>query len=319
MVRTAALESWLSSLPGAVEIGGVPAQPTADDWARRNSHGLIEHFPLQLRPATVLVLASALASSVTWHTPYELAPATELGRHSPWARRLTQVLRAPKHGEVGQYIAATDRAGDVAVHTASAPGGLRVTSVIAAPDVAPHDVLAAAHQLAVGAVGAAVTGPAPSRRSLFDLPLGDGPAWRITAAESPSVRSPELFTAVLPAWSADSSHPLLAERRLGFAAAGGGLSSLLPPGSYDLDARQSAVARYDRAGFEAAAVSSIAVRFSAPPPGPVRTATLRFAHPYAVVAVAVDENSAPGSSPARSPWHGLPVFSAWITDPGDAR
>ncbi|CAO5252911.1 hypothetical protein FAGKG844_50104 [Frankia sp. AgKG'84/4] len=39
-------------------IAGVPTQPTADDWARRNSHGLIERFPLQLRPATVLVLGT---------------------------------------------------------------------------------------------------------------------------------------------------------------------------------------------------------------------------------------------------------------------
>jgi hypothetical protein len=49
-------------------------------------------------------------------------------------------------------------------------------------------------------------------------------------------------------------------------------------------------------------------------PGLVRTAELRFGHPYAVVAVTVD-------SPGRGdpgPWHGLPVFSAWVADPEDA-
>jgi hypothetical protein len=40
-----------------------------------------------------------------------------------------------------------------------------------------------------------------------------------------------------------------------------------------------------------------------------RTAELRFGHPYAVVATA----NQPGS-----PWHRVPVFSAWITDPDDA-
>jgi hypothetical protein len=85
-----------------------------------------------------------------------------------------------------------------------------------------------------------------------------------------------------------------------------------------------------------------------------RVADLRFAHPYAVVAVTVDGN---GPAPAtevrgsevrgsavrrgavrggavrggavrggavhrgevrRSEWHGLPVFSAWVAEPDDA-
>jgi hypothetical protein len=41
-----------------------------------------------------------------------------------------------------------------------------------------------------------------------------------------------------------------------------------------------------------------------------RVAELRFAHPYAVVAASATEPS--------SPWHGLPLFSAWITEPRDA-
>jgi hypothetical protein len=43
----------------------------------------------------------------------------------------------------------------------------------------------------------------------------------------------------------------------------------------------------------------------------VRTAELRFGHPYAVVAVATDWGT-------RGPWHGLPVFSAWVAQPQDA-
>ena len=39
--------------------------------------------------------------------------------------------------------------------------------------------------------------------------------------------------------------------------------------------------------------------------GLLRTAMLRFGHPYAVVAVAQ----------GGGPWDGVPVFSAWITDP----
>jgi hypothetical protein len=47
-------------------------------------------------------------------------------------------------------------------------------------------------------------------------------------------------------------------------------------------------------------------------PGTYREAELRFGHPYAVVALTT------AGSEAASPWHGLPVFSAWISEPDDA-
>jgi hypothetical protein len=153
------------------------------------------------------------------------------------------------------------------------------------------------------AVGRAVT-----RRSLFDLPLGEGPLWSITERTAP-VRSPggreERCTAVLPAWSARSEHDLSAPD-LGFAAA----AQALAPGD-PWQARQAAMARYTRTGFEAAAVTGVAVAMAMrPPPGPglIRTAELRFGHPYAVVAVTAGDG----------PWHGLPVFSAWVAQPEDA-
>jgi hypothetical protein len=131
-IVTDALTRWLGALPDSVDSGDIPSQPAADSWARERSLGLIDRFPLVLTPEVVVVLASALATRVSWHPPYALAPAADLGGRSAWAGKLTRVLRAPEHGHAGQYIAMTDRAGDVAVHTARARGGLSVTSVIAA-------------------------------------------------------------------------------------------------------------------------------------------------------------------------------------------
>jgi len=77
-------------------------------------------------------------------------------------------------------------------------------------------------------------------------------------------------------------------------------------------AKQAAVAKYTRVGFEAAAVTAMMMMAAGVPmlrEGRRRTAELRFGHPYAVVATA----NQPGS-----PWHRVPVFSAWITDPDDA-
>ena len=118
---------------------------------------------------------------------------------------------------------------------------------------------------------------------------------------------------LLPAWHADSSHDLLAVPGLAFGAAGAALQQAANVGGF-IEAVQAAVARYSRRGFEAAAVTVLGVTLSGrmpPPPGPYRTATVRFAHPYAVVATAL------GRAP-EDPWHGLPVFTAWVTRPDDA-
>ena len=92
----------------------------------------------------------------------------------------------------------------------------------------------------------------------------------------------------------------------GFDAAGHAIG-----GGDRWDARQAVTANYSRTGFEAAAVTAIAARMAMRPRQlTARVAELRFAHPYAVVAASATKPS--------SPWNGLPLFSAWITEPRDA-
>ncbi len=114
-------------------------------------------------------------------------------------------------------------------------------------------------------------------------------------------------TAVLPAWSATSRHDLTAPG-LGFAAARNALVRNDDP----WQAGQAAMARYSRTGFEAAAVTRVAVTAAARLPARHREVVLRFGHPYAVVAVTTDTSGRSG------PWHGMPVFSAWVSEPDDA-
>ena len=299
-VETDALRGWLAGLPDAVERGDVPTQAVADAWARSRTNGLIEAFPVEITPLVVLVLASALATKVSWQRPFEVVPAASLGP-SDWATALQRVLRSPESGH-DCYIAQTERAGRVAVHTARAEAGLAVTSVIADPGVATADVLAAAHEAAARTA---------TRTSLFDLPLGDSPLWSIAEAASHRGGRQEDCVAVLPAWSARSDHELAGVAGLGFDDAAGALIALMPKGDYEYEARQSAYARYSREGFEAAAVTAVGIRLAAAfgGEGVRRTATLRFGHPYAVVATVESDDS---------PWDGLPVFSAWVAEPEDA-
>jgi hypothetical protein len=317
----ARIASWQAGLPPKVDTGRVPAQADLDAWARRHTAGLIDRFLAEGSAAVTWLLATALATRVSWQRPFDLAPASALGPASPWAASLTRVLRAP--GGSGNrrvpghdlFIAATDTAGEVAVHAASARDGLVVVSVAAAPEVPAADVLSAAYDL-----GTALAAGRPlARRSLFDLPLGDGAAWTITQ-ERAGTTAPdgkeERCTAVLPAWSAHSSHQLT-DPRLGFAAVRHALDPIGP-----WQARQAAMARYTRTGFEAAAVTALAVALSGMirKPGIRRTAELRFGHPFAVVAVTSGALASPGQLRPEppGPWHGLPVFSAWVASPDDA-
>lgn len=318
--ETQPLLDWLRFLPERVETGDVPSQAEADAWARRHTFDLIKKFPLAMSPDTVLVLATALATKVSWETPFAVAPVDELGSKSPWRSRVSRVLRSPNRGFHDSFIAMTDRAGDVAVHTARARHGLAVTCVAGGPDASAGDVLATAHDIAI----AEAEGSFRGRRSLFDLPLGDGPAWTLT--ERPARTTvvdgrEERYKAFLPAWSAKSDHDLSCPDSLGFSHAAEALIAMLQPNpAYWFEAKQSSMARYSRVGFEAAAVTAIAIlasgEFSPGRTGLLREATLRFGHPFAAVAVAVD-NQPDTETGKTSPWHALPVFSAWIEEPDE--
>jgi hypothetical protein len=289
---------WLAGVPTAVTTGDLPGQADLDRWAREHTFGLIDRFPLDTSLA-FLVLATALATKVSWQMPFQIAGASSLGADSTWAGQLDRVLRTPDGpGAQGheQFVAGTPDAEDVIVHAATAVGGLLVVSVGARPDVRAERVLALAYDLG----GRLATGIRVERRGLADLPLGEGPLWVVSEV----MAAADSCTAVLPAWSA-STQLDLTDPALGFATAKRGLVAPSDPWA----AGQAAMARYSRTGFEAAAVTGFAALAGMLMPAKHRHAELRFGHPYGVVAVVQDD---------RSPWHGLPVFSAWVTEPEDA-
>lgn len=301
-------EQWLARLPAIVERGPIPSQDDADRWAREHTLGLIERFPLEITDEIYLLLATALATKVSWDRPFELAPGSALGSASRWGQQLEHVLASTLGHQA--FVASTSQAGDAAVHLGWARDGLLVVSVIAAADVPAGEVLASAHELAIDL---ALGRPVP-KRSLFDLPLEDGPLWSVHEEMSPAGPG-ERCRAFLPAWEAHSMHDL-ADPLLGFATAAAALGK-----GDQWAAGQAAIARYTRVGFEAAAVTAMMFATSRPAPGLRRTAELRFCHPYAVIAVAADDSARrePGAAGAWSGrWNGVPVFSAWVAKPREA-
>jgi hypothetical protein len=289
-------DAWAESLGQAA--GPMPSQAEADAWVRKHTSGLIEGLPIDLSPDVLFTLVSALATKVSWNVPFAVASAEELG--GAWG--VARVLRSqPRHRCL---IVADPEAGDVAVHIVESgeeTDGLAVVSVLAAPGITPSTTLAAAHRIALG--------DAPAR-SLSDLPLGEGHGWQITEEPGQGDR----VWALLPAWSAASTHDLLADPATGFAAGNRGVGALLAgpetagPGQ-DSVAVQQAVAQYSRVGFQAAAVTLFGRKTAASIGGTRRVAVLEFSRPYA--AIAVTRQAYPDGY--TGPWHGLPVFSAWIT------
>jgi len=295
---------WRDALPGAVETGDLPDRAGLDAWARDHTFALIDRFPVT-SDDLCLLLATALATKVSWQVPFDRAPATSLGPASPWAAKLDRVLRTPaRQGGHIQFVTATPQAGDVVVHIAAAVGGLDVMSVAAMPDVASSRVLAAAYDLG----GKHATGARIDGRDLAGLPVGEHPLWSVREV----MAAADSCTAVLPAWSASSTHDLSAPG-LGFDAA----KHALVRNDSPWEAQQAAMARYSRTGFEAAAISALAVPSAARLPAVHREVVLRFGHPYAVVAVATANTDAT-AHPSGGPWRGLPVFSAWVSEPENA-
>jgi hypothetical protein len=314
---TPELEAWTRGLPDAVESGFMPTQAQADAWAERETLGLIRRFPMGIDELTRIVLASALATKVSWEVPFEVVPAAEhLGRSSPWRSAVSRLLwdgRADGHA----MITRTEAAGLVAVHCAVAREDLTVISVSAAPEVDRAAVCAGAAEVAATVRAEWGRGAC----SLYDLPLGTGHSLELSEQEVASFvaqsRLERIDGAALPAWSAEAELDLTASPAFGIAPALETLHRLIGPRPGDqCAAKQAAVASFTRYGFAAAAVTALGFSASAlrrPPERSLqRRAVLRFDHPFAAVAVA----GRPGGRGAVA-FAGLPLFSAWVAEPSE--
>jgi hypothetical protein len=243
--ETTRVKQWRAELPAVVDTGDIPSEEEIDRWTAERTFGLIEQFPIELSPDVVCLLATALATRVSWEVPFEVVDAAALGP-SRWPA-LRRVLRPPpgdpRHR---QYLAGTDRAGPVGAHLTAARGGLLVGSVIAAdPAVPAGDVLAAAEEVVTAEARRAGS---VTRLSLFSLPPGEGPVWSISEQQADTAApdgQEEQVISVLPAWSAQTSLDLSGEE-LGFAAAARILAEALELGKWYYDARQAAIGPLQR-------------------------------------------------------------------------
>lgn len=315
-VDDSAFRGWYRCLPSGIDVGGMPSQAQADEWAQRHTDGLIQRFPVQLEDA-LLVLASVMATDVTWSRPFDVVARRDLFPSNRWLDGVQRLLsdRDPTRHTM---LATTRAAGVVAVHLAVAVDGLAVLSVSAAPSVSREAVLLATHEVASLVRGV----PSPATRcSLFDLPVGSGHSWQITqrkiATHVARDHVQRIGAVTLPAWRLENTLDLTRSDLFGAPAALSALLGLLGPNqeAAGITATQTAVATYARSGFQAAAITAFVALSGISRPaqrrGVERIADLRFDHPHSAIALAGSADSFLGHA-TPSPWFGLPLFTAWI-------
>ncbi|MFJ8209639.1 serpin family protein [Streptomyces sp. NPDC096033] len=280
--------AWLERLaPGGhgTLSGGAEADHQAlDAWADRQTDGLVKRMPVTLTEGpdgTKLVLASALALKTKWIRPFTEWPGE--AAEGPWAGRPLRMLHRSTAlpDRVG---VAEGPAGAVTLLEVVGDTGVDVHLVLGEPGAPPGAVLSTGIEAATR-----VRPVVPASR----LPEGrPGPG--LTIATVLAVNPEPRLVAKAPAFEVRAEHDLLEQAGLfGLEEARDntrghfpGISSApLAIGS----ARQSAVARFQAEGFEAAAVTAVAMApGSALPPRTryrVRRTEVSFDRPFGFLAV----------------------------------
>lgn len=265
-------------IPAYAATGPIPPQAVADEWTREKTLGMIDRFPGDVT-GTVSVIASAIACTLDWTVPLDKVGSDLLG--GEFGARLSSAMTTTATHDVRIYRTRT--AGLACAVRMADSRGVNVTSVLASPDVSAADTQQAARNI--------VNGSAEHIR-LDRLPSGSHNAFdvKIVTGIKDSV------TAILPAWEATSSFDV---------GAAPGMTDLANALGGNVRVLQSAYAKFGRTGFKAAAATAMLMRGAAMP-STVRAVTARYNRPYAVVASAVDANTA---------WRGIPIFEAWVTAP----
>ncbi len=279
-------DTWVRSLPeGAVSaLRG----SRLDDWARRNTDGLVDRFPVDIDESVALALATAVRARTSWTQPF-LADVLE-PTSGPWT------------GHCGPALARDgDTLGDATLLDTDTPvtrvvvrGGTELdVHLLLGPDsTTPATVLSAGLD---ALAGAAV--PLP-------FPVDGGPGVRVR--EVTAVRNTVRIQ--LPPFDIHSTHDLLGRAELfgvrtATSAAGNRFPGLSSTPLSLTAAAQDVRARFTADGFHAAAVSAVMMDPTGMPPAPTPCLeiSVTFDRPFGFLAV------------HRST--GLVIVAGWVATP----
>ncbi len=288
--------AWVDQLPPATRgtLTGDPATDTAalDAWADRETDGLIERMPITLDADIALVLASALLVRTEWE--HLFADGRWPVDHGPWAGSTLATLTRTTTDLDDVYVADT-AAGPLSVTRVAGSDGIDVHLVIGEEHRPAGDVLAAG----IGAIGDDV--PRTCGAALADGEPGPG----VQVRQAPSASGTPTVRLRTVRFTVDGDHDLLGHAELfGLATAreGGHFPGVSARPLALGQAQQRATATFSARGFEAAAVTAMAM----PTARAVRERTARR------VDVSYDR---PFGFVATHRPTGLVLVAGWVADP----
>ncbi|MFD8481595.1 serpin family protein [Kitasatospora sp. NPDC059673] len=292
--------AWVKQV-GASLWGRLTGSPDGDRaaldrWAAEQTGGLLQRMPVDVA-GVELLLASAVTVRTKWAAPFRTV--RQRLTEGPWAQRELVGLEA-SGAELYERIAVAETStGPVTEVRVVGDGEMDVHLVLGGEGAAPGAVVAAGFELVSGA----------SRRMPMDG-LSDGEPWpglKLTTVDSTSPHNLGTLTTV--AFSVRAEHDLLASAEvfgLRTAARDGdwfrGISRSIA--LKVSQARQVAMAEFSAEGFEAGAVTALAMTRAAALVSRrfrVRRAVARFDRPFAFLAV------------HRA--SGLVLMAGWVADP----
>ncbi len=288
--------AWADQLPPATRgtLTGDPAADTAtlDAWADRETDGLIRHLPITLDVTIALVLAGALLVRTEWE--HLFADGRWQVDHGPWAGEALAGLSRTTT-DLDDVAVADTAAGPLTVTRVAGTDGIDVHLVLGEEDRPAGAVLAAG----IGAITGA--GPRTGGAALADGEPGPGVrVGRVTSSSTtPTVRLRTVR------FMLDAAHDLLEHADLfGLATAceGGHFPGISARSLALGQARQNATATFSAHGFEAAAVTAMAMR------------TARAVREHTVRRVDVTYDRPFGFVATHRPT-GLVLVAGWVADP----
>jgi hypothetical protein len=255
--------------------GTLTDQAALDAWVVEHTDGLVRRMPIELNPDVLLVLASALALRTKWALPFVEYPRGE--------RR---------------WLSRTDYDLDTVRVFESPAGPLTVVTVVGTGEFDVRLVVGEAGRGAVLAAALELSGDGVSGSELLARD-GSAPALEVIDSMSPV---PSVILS-LPYFEVDAEHDLLEHPEVfGLRAAmdnsQGHFPGLSPQPLAVDQAKQAVMARFSATGFEAAAVTAMAMAAgSAPTPG-AKALLVSLEGPFGFIAV-------------HRPT-GIPVVAGWV-------
>ncbi|MDX2973411.1 serpin family protein [Kribbella solani] len=285
-------------LVGMLTGNPVVDKPKLDAWAAEHTDDLIRELPLELDQNIQLVLASALLLRTTW--VHEFAEQIRRVPDGPWTgswhwlERTTSELASIEHASANLTVA-----------TVTGDADVDVLLGIGQPETARADVLTGLLD-ALAQPGNGVSGAALIEQGDVGAEVAPGVRIGQTASSRPEVKLS------LPSFSVEAEHDLLASRELfGLNAVTsnpgerGHFSALSPTPLRLGQAKQKVLARFFATGFEAAAVTAMAMTRAAMVSRKQRRLEVTLDRPFAFAAVLRESR--------------LPIVAGWIerpTEPG---